>query len=436
MVAQPQGTQKTLTMSQAVALALERNVMVRQAANNVERDQSNVTAAFGNFLPSASLSAGWSGGIGESNLPNGEKLPSTTSRSLSTSVGASATLFDGFSNTTTYDAAVANVQSTEYTFVQTRQIVVRETQKRFYEVLRTQRLLKVAEDQLKYSQQQLDRVKETARLGSASIVNVYQQQAQVGSDEVQLVQAQNNYELAKANLLAYIAVDFNENMLIQDPTIPEELSLDEMKQYESSLKGIQSLASEALTKRPDYQSTLQLNQAAELRVAGAKSGYLPRLTASLSYGYRGSYSSATPGAVNEFSDYGNSRSLSWNFNFSLPLFSGWQTDNAVQAAIISKKNAEESLRDNVRQIGVEIRTALLALESARKSYEASMKNLEYQDKNLKVNQERYNVGAGTMLDLLFADNNYKSALSTKINAIYQYLNAKGQLEYALGSTGN
>ena len=50
-----------------------------------------------------------------------------------------------------------------------------------------------------------------------------------------------------------------------------------------------------------------------------------------------------------------------------------------------------------------------------------------------MNQEKYNVGSGTILDLLFAQNNYTAALSSKINAVYQYLNAKSQLDLAVGS---
>jgi outer membrane protein len=168
----------------------------------------------------------------------------------------------------------------------------------------------------------------------------------------------------------------------------------------------------------------------------AQSGYFPRVSASAGYSWRGSYSSLSrsPNSPsNEFSDFGNSRSLSWGLSFSFPIFSGWQTDNQVQSAVVARKNAEENLRENARQIGVDVRTSILQLQAAMKNYEAAIKNLEFQDKNLKVNQERFKIGAGTMLDLLYAENNYKSALTSKINAVYQYLNTKSQLEYAMGT---
>ena len=103
---------KTLTLNEAVKIALENNSIVRQVQNYVERDQASVMAAYGNFLPSASMSASWGGSKGESFIPEFGSFPSTTSRSLSTSIGTNVTLFDGFSNTSTLDAAIANAQST------------------------------------------------------------------------------------------------------------------------------------------------------------------------------------------------------------------------------------------------------------------------------------------------------------------------------------
>jgi outer membrane protein len=303
-------------------------------------------------------------------------------------------------------------------------------------VLRTRRLLEVSELNLKYSTQQLDRVKETARLGSASLVNVYQQQAQVGQDELRVVQSESDYTLAKANLSAYLALDVTEEAEFSDPSIVTEIEEVEFQKQKSIAADLRGLVDQAMERRTDYLSSRQAFEATDASVTQARSGYYPRLSASASYSLTGRTQRdllTQTVTANEFENFGVSRSFSWGLSLSLPIYSGFRTNESVQRALVARKNAEEGLRETERKIQVEVKTALLQLESAQKSYEAAMKSLQYQEQNLKVSQEKYNVGSGTLLDLLFAQNNFTNAQVTRINAVYQYLNAKSQFELAVGS---
>ncbi|MGB2869478.1 MAG: TolC family protein [Bacteroidota bacterium] len=428
------GSQKVLALKEAVQIALDKNFTVKQAQNNLESAQTAVVAAYGNFLPTLNLNGSWNWSSGQSFLPNGTALPTSNQRSINSSINSSITLFDGFSNTSTLSRAVSTSVATEYTLDRTRQNLINKIQTDYYEVLRTERLVKVAEETVKYDEKQLDKVKETARLGSASIVNVYQQQAQFGSDDAALVQARNTYDIAKANLLADISVEVSEDYVIQDSSIPEEVDRPEFEVLQNLARDFQGLAREALDNRLDFLSAREQYNAAEADVTASRSGYFPSITAGLSYGLTGSYNSINKPDVNEFSDINNARSFGWSVRFSLPLFSGFQTNNSVQRSLVAKKNAEEGLRDTERRIQVEVKNNLLLMQASLKSYESAVNNLQLQDQNLKINQEKYNIGSGTLLDLLLAQNNYNNALSNKINSVYQYLKAKSLLELSLGRT--
>lgn len=423
---------QTITLGKAIEVALERNYIVKQAENNVERDQASVLAAYGNFAPSLSLSSGWQGG---QQFINGVAIGNSDDRSVSASVRADVTIFDGFSNTSSLSSARSTASGTEFTLSRTRQSVVSETQRRYYEVLRTRRLLEVARLNLRYSSQQLDRVRETARLGSASLVNVYQQQAQVGQDELSVVQRESEFAVAKANLSAYLALDVTQDADFNDLSIPSEIDSTEFLRQKQQTADLRALVSRAMEQRLDYLSSRQSLEATTANVTAARASYFPRLSAGASYSLNGRTQRDLTGlkTASEFENLGNSKSFGWSVSLSLPLFSGFQTNASVERALVSRSNAEEGLRQTERTIQVEIKTAVLQLDAAEKTYEAAVKSLQYQDQNLKVNQEKYNVGSGTILDLLFAQNNYTAALSSKINAVYQYLNAKSQLDLAVGS---
>lgn len=423
--------QKMLTLQKAMEIALDKNYTVKQAQNNMESAQTGVTAAYGNFLPTVSFGSSWSGG---EQYVNGVPLGSSNVRSFSPGLSARMTLFDGFNNTATLTRAVSTSASTEYTLTRTRQSLVYRIQSDYFEVLRTERLVRVAEETVKYDIKQLERVKETARLGSSSIVNVYQQQAQLGLDEAALVQARNNYDIAKANLLADISVEVTEDYVIADPSIPEEIDKTELERIAELSKDFPSLTREALDKRYDYLSAREQYNATEADVTSARSGYLPLIAASLGYGWNGRtiLESPTTPYTSEFSNFKDNTSYNWSLSFSLPLFSGFQTNNIVQNRLVAKKNAEEGLRDTERRIQVDVKNSLLLMQASFKSYEAAVNSLQLQNQNLKINQEKYNVGSGTILDLLLAQNNYNTALSNKINSVYQYFKAKSALELSLG----
>jgi len=454
MSAQPR-VQGPISLSDAVGIALERNYAVRQAMNNVEARQAGVMSAYGNFLPSISASAGWNGG---EQYVNGVPLGRNDTRNFGTSIAANVTIFDGFANTSNLTRAEASVESFESTLSRTRQAVVAQSMFSYYEVLRTRRLLEVAKQTVEYSTRQLERVQETARLGSASLVDVYQQQAALGQDEVRYVNAQNDYDVAKANLIAYLALDVRSDPEIMDATIPLEIEPAEFAAQQARIADFNRLISESFDRRPDYESSKQNLRAAEASVTTARSGFYPSLSARLTYSLSGTtilentggrpiyglvdnsgvitpaQIGVTPSVAysSEFSNFTDSKSLNWSLSLSFPIFSGFRTSEQVELAQVQKRNSEIQVQEKERVIQVEVRSASLRLQAAQKTYEAAVKSLQFQDQNLKVNQEKYNVGSGTLLDLLLAQNNYNSALSSKINAVYQYLNAKSQLDYATG----
>jgi outer membrane protein len=105
----------------------------------------------------------------------------------------------------------------------------------------------------------------------------------------------------------------------------------------------------------------------------------------------------------------------------------------VDQAQAQQKNAAEGLRQSERQVTVDIRKALLDLESAEKQVGVTQTSVESADMDRKIAEEKYNLGAGTLLDLLIANANYTTALSNKVNAAIGYLLAKKQVEFAVGT---
>jgi outer membrane protein len=421
-----QQTSKAITLDEVITIALEHNIAVIQAGNTLEAQESNRLAAYGDFFPSLSLSGGWTRSQSTGTVYfQGVPIPGVTTlyNSFSSGLSANMTLFNGFANTANLNRAQSNVAAAENTLYRTRQQKVYETTQLYLNVLRTRELLKVSEENLKRSQKQLERIQESNRVGALSLADVYRQQVQVGSDELALIQAQSNYDKAKADLAFFLALDVMEDYDFSDPAMSSEVDKNEFKEVEERYGNFYALVNEAMKVRPDYLSAAETYNSASSGVAVARAGHFPTVSAFASYGY----------ASDTLSRITDNRSVRWGLQISLPLFSGFTIDNQWQQARINERNAYEQLKQAERQVQVDIRKALLDYEAAKKQIDVTQKSVISAEQDRRIAEEKYNLGAGTLLDLLIANANYVSALSNKVNALYNYKLVKKQLEFATGT---
>lgn len=414
---------KTLTLEQARQIALERNLNVAQAQNNIESAQAGVLAATGRYLPTLSASGGWRRNQYEGPVNfNGVIFPNskTVTNNFSTGLDLNYVVFDGFAREGNYTRSSADAIATEQTAARTRQSIVFQVESAYLNVLRNEQLVKVSEENLKRDQRQLERITESNRVGALSRADVYRQQSQVASDELNLINAQNSFDKAKADLIALIGLDVTDDYLVADQSISTEIAQSELES--ASYSNAKELAQRAIEKRPDYAGANEAVRAAEGNMSAARSGYFPTISASAGYGFSNS----------ELSKLTDNKSIDWGIGLRWNIFDGFGTNQQLQAAQVQRKNAELALEQTERNINVEVKKALLDLDAARKGYEVTLKGLTSATEDRKIAEERYNLGAGTLLDLLTANAGLVNAQANKVNSVYNYIIAKRNVEYAIG----
>jgi outer membrane protein len=426
------GQQKALTLEDARAAALAKNINVLQADYNVQGAQSNVLAAKGAYLPTLSASGTWSRSqvqnqVETQQVVQGIVLPGTgtgfnVSNNFSTSVNANYVIFDGLGRESKMGQAVSNAVSTELTTARTRQSIVFQVDAAYLNVLRNEQLVKVGEENLKRDNQQLARIEESNKVGALALADVYRQQSQVAADELALITAQNTYDKSKADLTALLGLDLSEDYAIADPSISTDFPQTELDSVAHFYQSFEELKKRAMAARPDYRSAQETLNAAESGVSSARSSYFPSIDAFASY-------RLSNVEINHLSD---NKTLGWGLSLQWNLFDGFRTNQAIQNAVVQERSAEVSLRQAEINVSVDVKKALLDLEAARKSLDASHKALVSSTEDRKIAEERYNLGAGTLLDLLVAQANLVNAQVNQVNASYGYITAKRNVEYVLG----
>lgn len=425
----------TMTLQQALNVALEKNFNVISAANTYQSQKSSVTSAYGNYLPSVNASGNWGRSqtwqpagpdwqyIGGQYVSVGVTSGISTRNSFSAGVSAGIMLFDGLSTPARVSRALLNESSSEQNLQRTRQSVVYQTQSFYLNVLRTKSLVKVNEDNLARSRQQLDRIVESNKVGAVALADVYRQQVTTANDELALIQAQAAYENAKTSLLSYLSLDVYLVYEYSDDSIESEVKAMDYDRLKAQYADYNRLIQQALETRPDYKSVQFQKQGSEKDVTMAQSGYWPTVSANAGYSLNNS----------ELSKLNDNKTLSYGINISIPLFNGFKTSVATQQAQLSVEIADEQVRQTQRQIQADVKKALLDLESAYKQLDVTVKNVKSAEEDQRIATERYSLGAGTLLDQLTAVANFTKAQSDNVNASYNYVYAKQAMKYVLGA---
>lgn len=421
--------EKTLTLEQAVSLALKRNSTLQKSTFGISGYESNVQTSYGGLLPSVSASGGWqwTRSEDEGGLINiGSALintPKTTSEAKMWSgrISSNWTLFDGLSNFASIRKSEKELESAKHSLERLKQDIVFQTISGYYSILNLERLVAVKQENLKWNQKNFEIIKEKSRLGAGTMADVYAQQVKLGTAELELLKAQNDFENERSNYLYYLGLDVLESYTLKDAQIEEVLEKGP-ESFNIESYQFNKLIEKALESRPDLKSAVYNLDASYDNLTMARGSYYPSLSNTIAFSIKGE----TPSTLFDSKQYTLGLSL------SIPIFQGWSIDNRVQYAKIDAKNSEIALSDMEREIKKSIQKGYLDLKTTEKRLEVSQSNVEAARENLKIEEEKYSLGSTTLLNVLIANADYINAQTSYINSQFEYLRLKEEINYYLG----
>jgi len=119
-------------------------------------------------------------------------------------------------------------------------------------------------------------------------------------------------------------------------------------------------------------------------------------------------------------------------SLNIPIFNGFSVDNSVQAAEVAAMNKKVDMDDLKRTVKQNLQTTYLSVLAAEKSLEVNKRDVLSTGESLRIAQEKYSLGSGTLLDVLIANSNDTTAKTNYINSEFQYIVLNAQLKFYLG----
>ncbi len=284
----------------------------------------------------------------------------------------------------------------------------------YQSVARAEAFLRVAEEALKNARERLRITQVQVNTGVASRFDLLRAETQVAQNEQALLNARNQVEIAKAVL---------NNLLGRDLNAPVQVVLpDSIPAMEQELD---ALIQEAYARRPELRAAERNQQLAQVNIDNARRGNLPTLALNGQWNFNLNTSVFNP----------RRQIFTATAVLSFPVFDGGVTRARVEQAHKDLQIAEMNLQQVKEGIALEVRTAYLNLQDARKRLEVARKGLEQATEALRLARIRYEAGVSPQLEISDAELAYTQAQTNLVNAQFDYLNAYSALQKAIGVIG-
>ena len=408
--------QPAVTLAEAVRRAERVQPSVIRASTDVRTAAAQRRNAWGAYLPRISASSSgsdfFSEGPARIDPVTGELTSGNSStRSVSTSLSASLDLFTGFRRGAEMRAARATQTAAEASLIDARFEQALTTTNQFLDALAATQLLRVREASVRRAEEQLKTAVAKLRAGSATKSDSLRSLVTLGTARLDMITTQTELASAEANLAR----------LIGEPG--RVRAADDSAFYRiMPVVDTQALRTEAEAKSPRIQSAGASAAAARASARASRSAYWPSLTLAANTGWNGSRTTD----YDLFNQRQLSLSLRWN------LFDGFDRELTIVQRDADLDLAEANAADVQREVRAELTTRLAELDAARMRTEITQTSVAAATEDLRVQQQRYRLGASTIVDLLTSQEALNQAEVDVVNARFDYLRAKAQLEALIG----
>ncbi len=450
---QAQTTEKW-SLQKCIEYAHQNNTVIAQSQIQGEIINNNLTQAKLSRLPNLNGSGNHNYNTGRTIDPFTNTFNSTTIQSNSFSLSSGVLIYGGnqINNTIkqTRVAQQANYQGIE---VAQNQIAL-QVASTYLQIIQAEENLKVAESQVELTQSQLEQAEKRYESGASNQGMVLNMRAQLANDKVQVVNMQNQIQMAYNAMLNLLQIqndtpfEIELIQLAELPTMPIEsvsdlytMALSNLPEIRQAELGIEQSKLGEKIASASLQPTLSAY--GNVNSVYSESGFEQRLVGTdivpigitetsneVVLGQFPKYELETKSFGTQLSDnLGQSVGLS----VQVPIFNGYRNKTSVENAKLNTQISELNLQNSKNQLRNDITTAYTNLKAAKSRYDASLLNAEAQLTNYEYNQKRFEAGLVNSYDLLNAKNLWFQAEVQKTNAKYEYIFRNLIIEFYKGN---
>jgi outer membrane protein len=407
-------TPPVLTLQQAEALAVKNHPQIQAAQNEVNFANQQIVINRAPYYPGVTGDITGSQGNNLARIGAGDLAASRLFDRESQGVEVHQLITDSGRTHNLVASARFQAQATAQDSQATRYTVLLDVNRAYFDLLRAQAVVKVAEQTVAARQVLDDQITELARNKLRSQVDVSFADVNVSQAKLLLLRAQDSVQGAFAELGRSIGSDQPANYQLSDEPLPPAPSA-----------APDALVTQAIDNRPEL-AALRASREAAYRFSDAEKDLTrPTVTAVAVAGYTPYINTPVTAPIpSEYEGIGA--------NVSIPIFNGHLFSARREAAYQRALESDQRLRDQQARISRDVRMAWASANDAYQRIDVTAQFLRQASLALQLAQGRYDLSLASIVELTQAQLNVTSAEIENLNAKYDYQTQYAALQFTLG----
>jgi len=405
-----------LTLDQAVGLALKQNTTAQIAILQVAQSEQDKNISRADLLLQASASISDEAEKvnllaqfgGRTPFPG---FPKTLGPYQVFSAGPSfgMPVFD-LTLWRKYQAAQNTLNSSKASSLSTREQVILLVVSQYIGTLRAVANVEASQSRVSLAQALYDQAADLQKEGVGTGIDTLRANVELQNEKQRLIEAERDRETSLFGL---------SRLLNLDPRQGIELA-DSLSFFDTPQPEVEPSMELALAERQEWKALEAQIKAAEYQKKASQDSRLPSLRFDGNFAYVGTSGNTTL------------PTYTYEASVNMPLFTGGRIHAEVVRADLEVKKLEQQKDDLRNQIALDVKTALLNLQSARNEVQVANLGVQLSKEEVDQARDRFKAGVANNIEVIQAQDSLARANDNQIAALYRFNQARADLARSIG----
>ncbi|WP_425391346.1 TolC family protein [Ekhidna sp.] len=451
---------RILSLEECIEIAVDNNLSVQRSELSLQGAEINLLQAQAQRYPTINLNGNYGYNWGRGIDPTTNQFIDRRINFNGVSGSTNIPIINGMQVNNSIKQSKFDKEASKYDLKRSVNDISLNISLFYLNVILNKELLDNAKFQLESSQQQYERTKVLVESGALPLANELQLQSQVASNEVAVINSQNNLDLSVLTLKQAMLLPPGQEI---DIVIPEI----EVDQTEIESSSVMDIYNTALENQPEMKSADLRVKSAQVGLEVSKGGMYPTLNlgGGFSTNYSDAFQDVTVASVTPTGDlnpttfvdnngdpifeqdfdvqlqsetvplstqYDNNLSKRLTLSLNVPIFNGFRTRSDIQRSKIAVQQAEINKMEQRNALFQTIESSYRNALAASKTYTASQRQVEALEETYRAVENQYNNGAANFTDYQVALNNLYQARTDLSRAKFDFVFRMKVLEFYQG----
>ena len=407
--------QEIWSLEKCVNYALENNIKIKQGSISTQYQQNQLTQSKNSRLPNFTGQMSQNLNFGRS-LTYDNTYKDINSSQTDFGVGTNVAVFQGFQIKNNISKFELDLEASISDLEKAKSDISVNIASTFLEILFAKDLVKVSQDQLSVTKLQIQQINEKVEAGSLARGSLLEIQAQAAGEELNLVNAMNQLQLAKLRLTQLLELPSQDNFDIVAPVLPEI-------QAQASIVPATEVYKSALLTRPEIKGADLRYQSSQYSLKIAESALYPTVSlyANIYDSYNNKYKDINGADIAFSKQLKNNQRKGVGLQMNIPIFTRFQNKTQVENAKLQVFNTGLELESTKKLLRSDIETAQTTAIAALNRFLSNQKAVSSMREAFRYSEEKFGVGLVNAVEYNTAKSKLTKSESDLLQAKYEFI---------------